>query len=564
MKKLYFLILTVITIAKVNAQCAAASPLCISSPLTYNNTVNAPTAEPGIDYGCLASQPNPTWFNLQVDIPGTMDFQISQQNTSGSAIDVDFIVWGPFSSPSCGAANLNSNTEYACSYSSAAVENFALSTAVGGQYYTLMVTNFSNQAGQVTITQTNTGSPGSGATACGVICPVTLGSGTAVCEGEFVTLTASTVAANATFAWTLNGVALSMTTQTITVSEPGIYTVTVNAPGCSANATASTTVIAGHIDAQPASDLYACGAQPIFDLYTNTPIILATLPPDEFEISYYNTLLDAQLMMNPISGANNYAGSESEVVYYTVENFNTGCRLTASFTLHVNSIDATVTVSDQTATISVAGNIPYVAGLDAGALISTTYFGNVPLGQHTIYIQSTCGIVSIPFTVVTPNAPFGISPQYFTAGQTLGDLQMNGQDIQWYGNDASSGRMLVDTPLPLSTPLADSTTYYATQTIDNVESVHRFPVLTLSTLGNTDHAFDHFTFYPNPVTSFLTLSNAEAIDSAAVFSILGQNLKTLSIQSPEAQVDLSSLSSGVYFVRITSAEANKTIRIIKE
>jgi gliding motility-associated-like protein len=50
--------------------------------------------------------------------------------------------------------------------------------------------------------------------------------------------------ANATYTWTLNGVALTDTTSTITVTQAGIYEVTVNNSGCTATATTTVTVTA--------------------------------------------------------------------------------------------------------------------------------------------------------------------------------------------------------------------------------------------------------------------------------------------------------------------------------
>ena len=44
--------------------CATADPFCAGGGLTFPNVVDAPSAEPGIDYDCLGSQPNPASFCL--------------------------------------------------------------------------------------------------------------------------------------------------------------------------------------------------------------------------------------------------------------------------------------------------------------------------------------------------------------------------------------------------------------------------------------------------------------------------------------------------------------------
>lgn len=148
--------------------CVSANSLCSSLGVPFLNTTNSSPADPSLTYDCLATQPNPTWFYLPISVAGNLSFQISQQNLQNTAIDVDFICWGPFSTQTnlCNAAFLNVNNQVACSYSAAAVENFAIPNAQPGQYYVLMVTNFSNQPGYITISQTNAGAPNSGDIDC--------------------------------------------------------------------------------------------------------------------------------------------------------------------------------------------------------------------------------------------------------------------------------------------------------------------------------------------------------------------------------------------------------------
>jgi uncharacterized repeat protein (TIGR01451 family) len=148
--------------------CAAANPLCGSLGVPFSNTTNGPPAEAGINYDCLFTQPNPTWFFLPISQSGNLDFFISQQTAGGNGIDVDFICWGPFTSTvsSCNSAFLNTQYQVACSYSASATESFTIPNAQPGQYYILMVTNFSNQPGLITITHTNAGAPGAGDIDC--------------------------------------------------------------------------------------------------------------------------------------------------------------------------------------------------------------------------------------------------------------------------------------------------------------------------------------------------------------------------------------------------------------
>lgn len=137
--------------------CGAANSLCNSLGVPFANTVNIPSA--GLA-NCLGSTPNPTWFYLPVSVSGNIDLQIKQGNNAPSYnnLDVDYIIYGPFTNPvtPCTGGQLLNNV-VSCSYSTAPIETASIPNAIPGQYYLLMVTNFSNQSGLISITQTNSG-----------------------------------------------------------------------------------------------------------------------------------------------------------------------------------------------------------------------------------------------------------------------------------------------------------------------------------------------------------------------------------------------------------------------
>ena len=223
--------------------CEDADPFCAGgSTLTFPNVSNGPDAEPGVDYDCVLTQPNPAWFYMQVSVSGPLTFQISQSNTSGGGIDVDFIAWGPFPAPACNSLNLNPSTEVGCSYSTAAVENFTIPNAQAGDYYMLLITNYSNQPGSISLTQTNGTTPGHGETNCDIVCPLSVTGAAPPCPTA--TLTAVYVNASApTFQWyDSNGPISGETGSTYTTSVPGSYTLIANSPGCYANATVTVVV----------------------------------------------------------------------------------------------------------------------------------------------------------------------------------------------------------------------------------------------------------------------------------------------------------------------------------
>jgi hypothetical protein len=85
---------------------------------------------------------------------------------------------------------------------------------------------------------------------------------------------------------------------------------------------------------------------------------------------------------------------------------------------------------------------------------------------------------------------------------------------------------------------------------------------TLSTVTVSKPASD-FSYYPNPVNDILTISSKTNITSVQVLNLLGQKVMDLKNNSVSAQVDMSNLSPGAYFVKVVSRKLTKTMRIIK-
>lgn len=136
--------------------CSQANSLCNALGVPFANTIGITGTGAS---GCLATTPNPTWFYLPVSTSGNINLQIAQTSAQGQGLDVDYIIYGPFSDPTtpCNNTGLLNTSIASCSYSAAFIENPIIQNAQSGQFYLLMVTNFSNQPGLITISElTNT------------------------------------------------------------------------------------------------------------------------------------------------------------------------------------------------------------------------------------------------------------------------------------------------------------------------------------------------------------------------------------------------------------------------
>lgn len=132
------------------SNCINANSLCGSLGASFVNTINVPNNGSA---GCLGTTPNGTWFNLQISNSGSINLQINQGNNAPlyNNLDIDYIIYGPFTTSAGNCTSVNSTNVVSCSYSAQATEYPIIPNAIAGQYYLMMVTNFSNQPGIINI-----------------------------------------------------------------------------------------------------------------------------------------------------------------------------------------------------------------------------------------------------------------------------------------------------------------------------------------------------------------------------------------------------------------------------
>lgn len=167
-----------------NTDCSIPDPICSGSPITFTaqaNGTEASTVDPGNNYDCLSTSPNPSWYYLEIANSGDLAIDI----TAGS--DVDFALWGPYADLATSVANCGSHgLPVDCSYSTAAVEQANVTGAIAGEVYVLLVTNYANTVQTITVSD----APSNTATTdCSIVpLPVDFAAFDAVRQGEEVAL----------------------------------------------------------------------------------------------------------------------------------------------------------------------------------------------------------------------------------------------------------------------------------------------------------------------------------------------------------------------------------------
>lgn len=197
------------------ATCADADPFCTGSTYIFPNNTGLPDAEdeePGNNYGCLTTSPNPAWYFMEIADAGDIDIFMEQSGNGGGGIDVDFILYGPYTDlnnamSECGNLGTSSASDYNfvvdCSYSTAATETANIVNAQVGEVYLMLITNFSDDPGTISFSQTG----GAGTTNCDLLnpCNANAGQDTALCVGSSYTLGGNPSVSSGngafTFAW---------------------------------------------------------------------------------------------------------------------------------------------------------------------------------------------------------------------------------------------------------------------------------------------------------------------------------------------------------------------------
>lgn len=197
MKKLLVLLILLVTftgnIFSQAAMCEDSDPFCTGNIYTFPAGVNTGTAQSGPDYGCLGSEPNPAWYHMKIAVAGNINIHMSTVPLR----DIDFICWGPFSDPydPC-ASSLTANMIVDCSYSPNPTEDCYIPNGQVGEYYILLITNYSNLPCDITFQKTS----GSGETDCTIV-PPPVSNNSPICVHDNLELYADDYN-NATYAWT--------------------------------------------------------------------------------------------------------------------------------------------------------------------------------------------------------------------------------------------------------------------------------------------------------------------------------------------------------------------------
>jgi|GEM_PF-439406 len=150
--------------------------------------------------------------------------------------------------------------------------------------------------------------------------------------------------------------------------------------------------------------------------------------------------------------------------------------------------------------------------------------------------------------------PTGETAQEFTAGQTIEDLVVNGDNLVFYNSTYSETFSLTD-------ELVNGQTYYVVNEINGCQSDPLIINVT-EIVSRSDFDVYGFRYHPNPVNDILYFTTNTAIENVVVSNMLGQQINA-NLSSDKTSLDMSNLPNGNYLVKVTIEGVSKTIKVIK-
>ncbi|MDI9308873.1 MAG: choice-of-anchor L domain-containing protein [Limnohabitans sp.] len=259
------------------------------------------------------------------------------------------------------------------------------------------------------------------------------------CRGD-VTITSGLNATGNVFVWSLNGVVKPLlTTPTITVSEPGTYTLEVySGQGCTPLVDDIIVTFLPDIDTIEPTDVYFC-AKDITANINQINYMLNGLSAADYVFEFYQDNGGSLGALIPNANLSSYTPPNQpfpQKIWVTIQNVETTCKKTSSFKLFVKPVGPSglnIVASeyfDDNLNITLYG-VPegnYEYQINGGAFQSNNFFNNLSAGEYQVAVRNDCGMFSDTVFLVS-------YPRYFTPN---GDGYHDTWNIPFFKNQKDS------------------------------------------------------------------------------------------------------------------------------
>lgn len=165
-------------------------------------------------------------------------------------------------------------------------------------------------------------------------------------------------------------------------------------------------------------------------------------------------------------------------------------------------------------------------------------------------------------TLISMIAP---SPDWMVAVNSLELLDSNGDwkpgiSLDLFPYDAGT-----DSGIDYTSPNMDTNPPEPISSIQGVapfsnEKMGTLTVTLESVLGNNDNRTNKLQVFPNPTYGLVSIIGTRSVSTVEVYNVLGSRVLSENINSNQAQFDISSLPSGIYMFRISSADGSIAVK----
>ena len=605
------------------SSCSVSQSVC--GITNYTNSTNVPSLG---TIGCLYTSPNATYFNLKIAQSGPVNLQLNQVDFAGTPRDVDYAAWGPFPSKDAACAAISGGQApgigvpltqtTGCSYSTSATELLNIANAMAGEFYVVLITNFSNQPGYINFFQTNTTATGAGSIDCSGIrlnAFIDTNSNGTQDSGEVNFPLGQ-------FQYNINA---STTTHHITTPS-GIHTIYDDFSSNSYNLS--------YVINPEFSALYTTSAT-----YSNVIVANGSMTTYNFPITSLQTYNDVGITLVPLSAPRAGATYKNKIVYT-----NNGNQIIASGNLIFDkNASSTITAISQTGTTATASGFTYVftnlLPFESRSIIVTMSVPPIPTVSLGQLLTNTAAITPASGDYISNNNSSSLTQLVTGAYDPNDKSESHGEKILFssfgandylyytirFENTGTSGALniivtdLLDDSLDenslvmlntshayaldrvnrslvwnfdnIQLPVSVANTdigkgfinfkikpkpgYAVGDIIPNTASIYfdTNPAIVTNTyttefvqaLNNQYYDFGNlFILSPVPVNNNLniTIKQTVIINAISIYNTLGQLM--LVISNPTETIDVSGLSTGTYFIKVLSDKGTASSKFIKQ
>ncbi len=133
------------------------------------------------------------------------------------------------------------------------------------------------------------------------------------------------------------------------------------------------------------------------------------------------------------------------------------------------------------------------------------------------------------------------------------------------GNDDAGPGSVITTNLTTGIQYYFVTTGFDSGDFGNFETtITGVGTVTCDDLSNPGFDKSALKVYPNPTKDILNISYNQEISNVEIFNLVGQRVATIAPNANDGKLDISSLANGTYFVKVTSNNETRTVKVIKQ